>query len=485
MVIPMTSTPSRRPSAGRLASAVLAAALLAAGPMTAMAASAPDDATTTTPTTTPTTAMPSAADTDPSTSEPAPMASTVDPTAPANVTVARPAMIQRDAVTVGATGFKLQYRFDGNVQTSTPAQRSDPTITPENFYDWSDAGHRYVQWDYPMPTDGVTTVTMTAPLIDLGRATDYTVEFTSHVNRTAGSIAVETTCRILRGGVAVNLDDDSPFTCDGTSAQAATGAVVSIGSVRDLDWATITSRITTRNDGAGPRISLGDGTFSTANQEQRIIMNGSEWYPTELTPREQRSLPYATIANGQSLTWSAVQRNGTPQSAPDRRAQATFAYRIHLDGAPTTFWINGFAESYRYLSSESSDASCEIFLGNPDTTGQTSQRATPFTCSAVNNSSWSSDGTWHSEWDFDVRMADVDTLHQQRDAVLRGVKDACTPDTGPCIQAVGRPSCTSPTSTTPRPSGPTRTCRAARGRNGSSRRRGHGRSPTRSSSRSG
>ena len=458
----MPTSSRSRTTARRLVSGVLVAASFAGGPVTSVASASPattDAATSTTappdttvtttappttaaPTTTtaPTTEAPTT--TTAPTTEPVPTDATApnddvvapsEPSTQGDVAVANTPMIERSAMVVGATGFKLQYSFSGSVLPGTPTQSS--TITPEQSYVWDDGGNRYLQWDYPMPTDGRTTATMTAPLVDLGRPTDYSVVFTSDISRTGGSIAVSTSCQITRDGVSVDLDNDSPFMCEGSSAQAATGAVLAGGTVRDLVWQSVTADITPTNEGEGPKISLGDGTFSTANQEQRIIMNGTAWYPTEQSNSELRKLPYATIENGASLQWHADARNGIRQSEPDSHAQATFAYRIYLDGDPTSYWINGFAESYRYLSSFETSGTCEIFLGSPDLDGAISQRETPFTCSAAETAV-----NGAPSYDFRVRMADVDTLHQQRDAKTRGVVDACTPDDGPCIQAVGRPA---------------------------------------------
>ncbi len=362
--------------------------------------------------------------------------SSIEPDVAADAGVTRQ-RLQGSEVQTGATGFRLQYAFEGGVRPSNPTQSSSGN--PEQSYIWDEGGNRYLQWDYPMPADGDATVTMTAQLVDVGKLTDYTVQYTSKVNRTGGSIAIRTDCQVLQAGDPVDLDNESPFTCEGSSAQAASGAPLIVASVGELNWSTITGTINVANVGAGPRVSLGDGTFSTANQQRRIIMNGTAWYPVDATVKEQRSLPYATIANGANLTWMAAQQNpGFEQSEPDSHAQATFSYRIYLDGAPTSFWISGFAENYKYLQGSYPTATCAIYAGDPDGGGrEVGAQATPFSCEPTGmtklNVKTDDDTT------FEVRMAKVDTLTRQSDAFQRGVKEACGEGGSGCVQATGLP----------------------------------------------
>lgn len=345
--------------------------------------------------------------------------------------------VQRSAVPKTATGFQLRYAFYAGVQPARPEHTSD--VAAEKTYDWSDGGIHYLQWDYPMPDDGHHKVTFTAQLIDHGQLTDYNVRYTSTVNRTAGSVSVETDCAVLRGDDPADLNGESPFTCDGAAVQAASGAVLATSSVALLNWSTITGIIDVRNSGTGPLISLAEGTFSTANQQQRIIMNDEAWYPVDASLEEQRALPYATIANGGQLTWSAAQQNsGITQSEPDTHAQATFSYRILLDGKATSFWISGWAENYKYLSGSEPSAECSIFLGDPNDTGRRVLENVPFTCEPTGmtkpNVKTDDDTT------FKVRMARVDTLKKQTDATKHGLEAACAPEGNGCVQAIGEPS---------------------------------------------
>ncbi|WP_106814121.1 hypothetical protein [Microbacterium timonense] len=345
--------------------------------------------------------------------------------------------IARSAVPTTATGFKLQYAFGAGVQPV--ARHVETDVTSEADYDWSDSGTHYLQWDYPMPADGHHAVTFTAELIDHGASTGYTVRYTSAIARVSGSISVRTDCEILKGGVAVDLQNDSPFTCEGASAQSASGAVLAGGTVSLLNWSTITGIIDVRNDGTGPAISLGEGTFSTANQQRRIIMNGTAWYPLDASVQEQRKLAYATIPNGGQLTWMAAQQNfGVSQTEPDTHAQATFNYRIYLDGKPTPYWIDGWAENYKYHQGSEPSASCSIYFGDPNTTGKKVVERTPFTCEPTAMSK--PNIHTYDDTTFQVRMAVIDTLTNQADAKLRGITAACGDGGDGCIQTIGKPA---------------------------------------------
>ena len=413
--------------------AVLAAGLMA-GPAYAETADPQTDPATPAPSATP---QLSEAETETDTgTEPA---AETEPAGDAAVSVMSHATqtVQRSAVPTRATGFQLRYAFAPGVQPANPHNESD--VTAEKPYDWSDAGIRYLAWDYPMPDDGHHEVTFTAQLIDYGTLTDYTVQYTSTVNRTAGSLSVETDCAILRDGAPVDFENESPFACDGASAQGASGAVIASADVALHNWSTITGIIDVRNAGDGPVISLAEGTFSTANQQKRIVMNGEAWYPVAASVEEKRALPYATIPNGGTLTWSAAQQNfGREQSEPDTHAQASFAYRILLDGKGTPYWISGWAENYKYLSGSEPSATCSIYLGDPNTTGVRVLENTPFTCEPTGMSK--PNVNTDDDTTFQVRMARVDTVDSDQDARNNGIVDACGEHGNGCIQSIGEPT---------------------------------------------
>ncbi|MCR2825874.1 hypothetical protein [Microbacterium sp. zg.Y909] len=345
--------------------------------------------------------------------------------------------VRRDAVPTRATGFQLRYAFAPGVQPANPRNETD--VAAEQKYDWADAGIHYLAWDYPMPDDGHHEVTFTAQLIDHGTLTDYTVEYTSKVNRTSGSLSVETDCAILQDGAPVDFQNESPFACEGSSTQGASGAVLASAKVALYNWSTITGIIDVRNVSHGPVISLAEGTFSTANQQKRILMNGEAWYPVDADVEHKRALPYATIENGAQLTWSAAQQNfGREQSEPDTHAQASFAYRILLDGRETPYWISGWAENYKYLSGSEPSATCSIYLGDPNTTGVRVLENTPFTCEPTGMSK--PNVKTDDDTTFQVRMAKVDTVTTDQDARDRGIVDACGEHGNGCIQAIGEPT---------------------------------------------
>lgn len=435
----MTLDPHRRRGAHRARAAlavsltlVLAAAGLIGTPAFAETAEPPAAGSTPSPTAAAEeTPSPSAAPEE--TPSPTPSAASDAGAAPARTAQT----VQHTAAPKAATGFQLRYAFDAGVQPANPRQQSD--VAAGQKYDWSDGGIRFLQWDYPMPDDGHHTVTFTADLIDHGTLTEYTVRYTSTVNRTAGSVSVETDCAILRGDEPGDLNDESPFTCEGAAVQGASGAVLASSDVALLNWSTITGIIDVRNAGRGPVISLADGTFSTANQQKRIVMNDVAWYPVDASVAEKRALPYATIANGEHLTWSAAQQNsGIEQTEPDAHAQASFSYRILLDGKATSFWISGWAENYKYLSGSEPSAECSIYLGDPTTTGVRLLENTPFTCEPTGMSK--PNINTDDDTTFQVRMATVDTLTTEADATRRGIEDACAADGDGCIQSIGEPT---------------------------------------------
>lgn len=371
------------------------------------------------------------------TAVPDPSTETTAPTDPLTDSVPQTGqVIERAAVPTAATGFSLQYAFEPGVQPSNVQRSSD--VESEASYDWSAGEVHYLQWDYPMPEDGTHAVSLTAQLVDFGTLTDYAVRYTSTVNRTAGSLTVQTDCAILLGDEPVADADGAPFTCEGGSVQGASGAVLAGANVAPLNWASITGIIDVRNQGTGPRISLGEGTFSTANQEGRIIMNGAAWYPVDASVADQRALPYATIGNGAQVTWMAAQQNrDVVQTEPDSHAQASFAYRIYLDDVETDFWISGFAESYKFDSWTYPSASCDVYLGDPNGIGKRVVQATPFTCepTAMTKPNVKTD----DDTTFQVRMVPVDTLTKQSDAKIRGVDEACGAGGQGCVQSVGAP----------------------------------------------
>lgn len=387
---------------------------------------------------------------------PAPDPATTEESAPS----ARTAMLAQRSVPAAATGFKLQYAFEPGVQPSTVELLFDGAPgarAAEQSYDWSDGGVHYLQWDFPMPQDSAHTVTLRAGLIDHGHGTEYEVEYTSVAQRTAGSLAVRTECAILWRGAPIDLDDDSPFACEGASGQTASGALL-IGAQTALrPWADITGTIDVRNTGgAGPRISLRDGVFTTANQDHRIIMNGEEWYPFDDRSEPATGTRFATIANGSSLTWSASALNSPrKQSEPDTHAQAMFAYEILLDDAPTGYWVRGSAENYKSGALWYPSATCEIYIGDPEGDDGRSTPvtgATPFTCETTGMTKPNARSA--ADTVFQVRMAPADTLRSASLATQRGVREACAPGGDACVTTIGTVRRVTKDPIVPRPSDP-------------------------------
>lgn len=363
--------------------------------------------------------------------------------ADADEATASPAVtVERDAVPSQATGFALRYAFGPGVFpaeqkiTFDGASGAGPVETP---YNWADAEGSYLQWDYAMTQAGSHTVVYTAQLIDTGKLTDYSVQYTSKINRTGGSIAVDTDCAVLFRGTQIDIGDDSPFACEGVSAQAASGTVLAASTIALFPWAQITATIDVRNvDDTAPQISLAKGTLGTTNQDRRIIMNGTSWYPFHDDGSPVADVQYATIPNGGSLTWSAAALNSAArsQSEVNSHGQGYFVYEIVLGGQPTGYWLKGTAETYKWDSWWYPSATCEIYAGDPNGNGRPATEATPFTCTPTGmtkpNVNFADDTT------FEVRMASVDTLYDKVAAQMRGVNEACSQGSRPCTVTTGR-----------------------------------------------
>lgn len=250
--------------------------------------------------------------------------------------------IERQAVELTATGYGLKFAFSPGMNPSNPqltyegTSGAGPTAIP---HDWSEKGVRYLQWDYGMPKEGMHSVVFSAKLIDTGKVTDYLVKYTSKVDRTGGSIAVVTDCAILFKGKAIDLESQSPYSCQGGTAQSASGLVVAATETGLRSWVNVTGNIQVSNvDETAPKISLANGVFGTTNQYHRIIMNGSAWFPFDDEGVALAAPQYATISNGENLTWSTAALNlPRRQSEVSSHAQAYFIYEIRLGGGlPTT-----------------------------------------------------------------------------------------------------------------------------------------------------
>lgn len=383
---------------------------------------------------------------------PAPKApATTSAVEPKSVKRATPT-IERKAIATQTAGFSLRYAFEPGMYPSNPQLSYDgsPGAGPaEKASNWADGDVRYLQWDYPMTQNGGHTVVFTAQLIDTGKATDYAVKYTSRVNRSSGSIAVSTDCAILYKGSAIDLGSQSPYNCSGGKAQGASGMVLATTQTSLQSWAGITGNIQVSNvDDSAPKISLANGVFGTTNQFHRIIMNGSTWYPFDDDGVAQPAPQYATISNGESLTWSASALNlPHKQAEVSSHAQAYFIYEILLGGESTGYWLKGSGDNYKWYSWWYPTAKCEIYAGNPNNGQAPITHATPFTCvpseKEGRNYKDIGSGTMIS-WDapsttnFVVQMAPVDTLHTQTDAQDRKVRDACGVDDGACVITPGK-----------------------------------------------
>lgn len=138
--------------------------------------------------------------------------------------------IDRAAVPVGATGVRLRFAFGPGLRPLSPSQTS--TITPETTYNWSEGDIDYLQWDFPMQVDGTAEVVTTIPLEVSGEwsASRVTLEYTTTINRTGGSIAVRSDVR------SFDEDGDLTIAVPTLSGQSATGSVLAGGSVRIVGW---------------------------------------------------------------------------------------------------------------------------------------------------------------------------------------------------------------------------------------------------------
>lgn len=450
------STNRRHRPRGRTAVSTLAiAALLLVGNVNAAHAG---DAVAT-PSPAPSVTSPAPTDSAPAPKVPAATKPAPTPKAPATTSAVEPKSvkratptIERKAMATQTTGFSLRYAFEPGMYPSNPQLSYDGSTGPgaaAKASNWAEGDVRYLQWDYAMPQNGGHTMVFTAQLIDTGKATDYSVKYTSRVNRSGGSIAVSTDCVILYNGTAIDLGSQSPYSCSGGNAQGASGTVLATTQTNLQSWAGLTGDIQVSNvDDSAPKISLANGVFGTTNQFHRIIMNGSTWYPFDSDGVAQPAPQYATISNGESLSWSTSALNlPHKQAEVSSHAQAYFIYEILLGGESTGYWLKGSGDNYKWYSWWYPTAKCEIYAGNPNNGKPPITHATPFTCEPSEREGRNykdvGSGTMIS-WDapsktnFVVQMAAVDTLHTQTDAQDRGVKDACGVAEGACVITPGK-----------------------------------------------
>ncbi len=345
--------------------------------------------------------------------------------------------VARNAVATQSTSLVLHYEFNTGMQPSNPQLSYDGKPGKQGL-DLSSNGVHVLRWDYKMTEDGNHTVVVTAALIDTGTLTDYSVKYTSKVNRTGGSIAVRTDCAVLYKGGVIDLDSESPYSCSGGSIQTYSGVAVVLNEAGPNSWADITGTVRVSNaDDSAPRISLANGIFGTANQSHRIIMNNREWYPFDAKGVPVQDPKYATISNGESLTWSASTLNSPyKQAEPNTHGQAYFVYEIMLDGVSSGYWLKGFAENYKWTSRRYPSASCEIYAGDPNNAGKQMAGVTPFTCEPTGMTKPTSAAA--SDTTFVVQMASVDALNGQVEADSRGINEACGRADGSCLITRGK-----------------------------------------------
>lgn len=314
-----------------------------------------------------------------------------------------------------------------------------------------------------MPKEGMHSVVFSAKLNDTGKVTDYSVKYTSKVDRTGGSIAVVTDCAILYKGKAIDLESQSPYSCQGGTAQGSSGLVVAATEAGLRSWVNVTGNIQVSNvDDTAPKISLANGVFGTTNQYHRIIMNGSAWFPFDDEGVALAAPQYATISNGENLTWSTAALNlPRRQSEVSSHAQAYFIYEIRLGGEATGYWVKGSGDSYKWNSWWYPTAKCEIYAGDPNNGGSPITHATPFTCvpskfeigtkdfitsgpldltgtSLFPNQTLGTVDKSFAKTDFVIQMASVDTIHSETEATDRGVAEACGATDGDCFISPGK-----------------------------------------------
>lgn len=374
--------------------------------------------------------------------------------------------VDRKAVEVTATGYGLKYAFAPGMYPSNPQLTYDgspgagATAIP---HDWTEGGTRYLQWNYGMPKEGMHSVVFSAKLNDTGKVTDYSVKYTSKVDRTGGSIAVVTDCAILYKGKAIDLDSQSPYTCQGGTAQGSSGLIVAATEVGLRSWANISGNIQVSNvDDTAPKISLTNGVFGTTNQYHRIIMNGSSWFPFDDEGVALAAPQYATISNGENLTWSTSALNlPRKQSEVSSHAQAYFIYEVFLGGESSGYWVKGSGDNYKWNSWWYPTAKCEIYAGDPNNGGVPITHAMPFTCEPsefeIGTKKFITSGPLDylgtalfpnqmlgtvdksfAKTDFVIQMDSVDTIHTETEAKDRGVVEACGTTNGDCFVTPGQ-----------------------------------------------
>jgi hypothetical protein len=250
-------------------------------------------------------------------------------------------------------------------------------------------------------------------IVERGKATGYWVVGTAVSGRLSWGLYPQyATCDIYDGDPQAGGEkvggDVQPYACDIDKLNYAYQWVYQpTFTVHSVIWSTVRGVISPTG-----AISLDQGYLGSTNK--KLELNGK-------TVRAGQ--PADTIASGRSSKWSAFLRSG---EGGVHSARGDFAYRIVENGKPTPFWVRGSAQNYRgaYFSHTST---CDIFLGNPTTSG-TKAGFNPYVCNMA-GTNLSGRGDWQVTYTVRARSAIVvNDLLQAKNLLGQG----CTADSTDC-----------------------------------------------------
>ncbi len=125
---------------------------------------------------------------------------------------------------------------------------------------------------------------------------------------------------------------------------------------------------TTDSAVSGQSVGLADGAFDM---------------PADASgPITQASTPAArTLAPNGSTSWSTIEHQADPAVSGGAISQGSFSYRITQNKVPSPYWIKGAAvNGYNADGTRNTSATCQVYLGNPNTDGVPAAADAPYQC---------------------------------------------------------------------------------------------------------
>ena len=263
---------------------------------------------------------------------------------------------------------------------------------------------------------------MVARITDVGDATAYWIMISSDLHYEGGTYKDSATCGIYlgdpdSGGSIVDQSSASPYSCPSVAQDWADDNGTIDGSIYTLPltldsvvWSTVQG--TMKPTG---QLSLVSG-YLESRTPHTLINDTSLLKDTTV---------YQTVPAGDSMFWTAYQRNGDDLANPTTPPvpQVYFTYRIADDGDNTDYWINGSGSNERDAAFHH-HYSCDVYRGDPRA-GGVKVTQTPYQCDAA-------DGGTNAvaQLTFTVHKLDVITIGV--DEALQKLPKACVDADSPC-----------------------------------------------------